>query len=88
MALSLKDIENWTLDDLLDAINPPPPSDDERLRRALVAIIESWRNGEITDEQATTLIKAIAAAKVNRQFNEMANDFFTPRRGRAGNASR
>lgn len=88
MALSLKNIENWTLDDLLEAINPPPPSADEQLRRALMAVIQSWQNGEITDEQATTLIKAIAAAKVNRQFNEMVNDFFTPRRRRAGNASR
>ena len=50
MALSLKDIANWTLDDLLEAINPPPPSADEQLRRALVAVIESWQNGEITDE--------------------------------------
>ena len=58
------------------------------MRRALLAVIQSWQNGEITDEQAITLIKAIAAAKVNRQFNEMVIDFFTPRRGRAGNVSR
>ena len=88
MALTLKEIENWTLDDLLEAINPPPPSADERLRRALVAIIESWQNGEITDDQATTLIKAIAAANMNRQVNQMVNDFFTPRRGRTGDVSR
>ena len=83
MALTLKGIENWTLDDLLEAINPPPPSADEQLRRALVAIIKSWQGGELTDEQATTLIKAIAAANMNRQVNQMVNDFFTPRWGRA-----
>ena len=88
MALALKGIENWTLDDLLEAVNPPPPSADERLRRALWAVIKSWQDGEITDEQATTLIKAIAAAKVNRQFNEMASEVFTPRRRRRGNAAR
>lgn len=88
MALALKDIENWTLDDLLEAINPPPPSADERLRRALVAVIESWKRGEITDEQATAVIKAIAAVNMNRQMNQIVNDFFTPRRGRAEDVSR
>ena len=88
MALALKDIENWTLDDLLEAINPPPPSADEQLRRALVAVVQSWQNGEITDEQATSLIKAIAAVNMNRQVNQMVNDFFAPRRGRAWDVSR
>ena len=88
MARTLTDIENWTLDDLLDVINPPPPSADERLRRSLVAVIKSWQDGEITDEQATTLIKAIAAVNMNRQFNEMANEVFTPRHRRRGNAAR
>ena len=88
MALSKKDIENWTLDDLLDAVNPPPPAADERLRRALVAVIKSWQDGEITDDQATTLIKAIADVNMNRQFKEMVNEVFTPRHRRRGNAAR
>ena len=88
MALPRKDVENWTLDDLLEAVNPAPPTTEEQLRRALVAVIKSWRHGEITDEQATTLIKAIAAAKVNRHFNEMASEVFAPRHRRRGNAAR
>ena len=86
MALALKDIEKWTLDDLLEAINPPPPSADDRLRRALSATVQCWRDGQITDEQAAAVIKAIAAVNMNRQVNRMVNDFFTPRR-RARNVS-
>lgn len=88
MALAKKDIENWTLDDLLEAVNPTPPTADERLRRALVAVIKSWQDSGITDEQATILIKSVVAAKLNRQVNEMANEVFTPRHRRKGNAAR
>ena len=80
MAPTKKDIAKWTLDDLLEAINPPPPSADERLRHAVVSVIKSWQEGKITDEQVATLIKTIAAVNANRQVNQMVNEFFTPRR--------
>jgi hypothetical protein len=86
MALAKNDIERLTLDDLLEAINPSPPSLEERLRRALAGTIKHWQNGHLTDEQAETIIRAIVATSVNRQMNEMVNDFFAPRH-RRGEAS-
>ena len=86
MATVKDDLANWTLDDLLEAINPAPPSIEERCRRALVVIIKSWEAGELTDEQASGLIEVIVTAlekrRVNEMFNEMVNDVFTPKRRR------
>ena len=88
MATVKDDLANWTLDDLLEAINPAPPSVEERQRRALVVVIKSWEAGEITDEQASGLIEVIVTApqkrRVNEMFNEMVNDLFTPKRRRKG----
>ncbi len=84
MALAVEGFEHLTLDDLLEAINPPPPSVEERLRRALVVTIKGWEEGQLTDEQAAALITAIVNANANRQMNEMISDFLTPRRRRTG----
>ena len=86
MALAKNDIERLTLDDLLKAINPSPPSLEERFRRALAGTIKHWQNGQLTDEQAETIIRAIVATSVNRQMNEIVSDFFAPRHSR-GEAS-
>ena len=88
MATARDELPNWTLDDLLEAINPAPPSIEERQRRALVVVIKSWEAGELTDAQASGLIEAIVTApqkrRVNKMFNEMVNDLFTPKRRRKG----
>ena len=77
-------LPNLTWDDLLEAINPAPPSLEERLRRALVVIIKGWEEGQLTDAQASELIQAIVTAqekrRVNEMFSEIVDDFFTPRR--------
>ena len=79
-------LPNLTWDDLLEAINPAPPSIEERLRRALVVIIKGWEEGQLTDAQASELIQTIATAYENRRINEMfseiVDDFFTPQRRR------
>lgn len=84
MALAGNGIDHLTLDDLLEAVNPAPPSIEERLRHALTATIKCWQEGQVTDEQAEMLIKALVAANVNRQVNQMVNEFFTPQRRRTG----
>lgn len=43
MTIAMDALPDLTWDDLLDAINPAPPSVEERLRRALVATIKTWR---------------------------------------------
>ncbi len=79
-------LPDLTWDDLLEAINPAPPSVEERLRRALVVIIKGWEEGQLTDAQASELIQAIVTAqekhRVNEMFSEIVDDFFTPRRRR------
>lgn len=82
MTTAVDVLPDLTWDDLLEAINPPPPSVEERLRRALVAIIKTWEEGHLTDAQASALIQAIATAYENRRVSEMVSDFFTPQRRR------
>lgn len=86
MTTAMDVLSDLTWDDLLEAINPAPPSVEERLRRALVAIIKNWEEGRLTDAQASALIQAIATAYENRRVSkvvsEMVNDFFTPQRRR------
>ena len=86
MTIAMDALPDLTWDDLLDAINPAPPSVEERLRRALVATIKTWEEGRLTDAQASALIQAIATAHENRRVSkvvsEMVNDFFTPQRRR------
>jgi len=72
-------IEHLTMDDLLEAINPPPPSQEERFRRALQFAINWWQDGHLTDEQATELIKALFTVKMNGEVSELISDYFTPR---------
>lgn len=88
MATARDELPNLTWDDLLEAINPAPPSIEERCRRALVVILKSWEAGELTDEQASGLIEVIVTAlekrRANEMFTEMVNDLFTPKRRRKG----
>ena len=79
MALSENGIEHLTLDDLLEAINPPPPSPDERFRRALQVTIEGWQSGQLTDKQAEEIIKALFIVKMNNEVSELISDYFAPR---------
>lgn len=89
MALMKREIEDWTLDDVLEAINPAPPSTDERFRRALAVAVNGWQEGQLTDEQAGEFIKALFAVKLNGEVSEMISDYFTPKsRQRSEDASR
>ena len=78
MALAENGIEHLTLDDLLEAINPPPPSPDERFRRALQVTIDGWQSGQLTDKQADEIIKALFTVKLNSEVSELVSDYFTP----------
>ncbi len=89
MALMKREIEDWTLDDLLEAINPAPPSTGERFRRALAVAVNGWQEGQLTDEQASEFIKALFTVKLNGEVSEMISDYFTPKsRRRSEDASR
>ena len=78
MALTENSIEHLTLDDLLEAINPPSPSPDERFRRALQVTVEGWQNGQLTDIQADEIIQALFTVKLNSEVGELVSDYFTP----------
>lgn len=79
MALAGSSTENLTLDDLLEAINPRPPSPEERFRRALQVAIKWWQDGHLTDDQAEELIKALFTVKMNNEVSELISDYFAPR---------
>ena len=82
MALAKNGIGHLTMDDLLEAINPSPPSPEERFRRGLQVTIEGWQNGQLTDEQADGIIKALFTVKLNSEVSELISDYFTPERRR------
>ena len=79
MVLAENSVEHLTLDDLLEAVNPSPPSPEERFRRALQVAIEWWQDGRLTDDQATELVKALFTVKMNSEVSELVSDYFTPR---------
>ena len=89
MATVKDDLANWTLDDLLEAINPAPPTPEERVQRALAVIARLQQEGQITDADADAWVRAIIAARINGEFAAMVSDYFTPaKRRRADDARR
>ena len=73
-------IEHLTMDDLLEAINPPPPSVDALYQHGLDDISAYWRQGRITSEQAMGLVKMLMAAKLDYEVSEMIRDAFSPKK--------
>ena len=65
-------------DDLLAAISPRRGLAGDDLRRVIEAIVAAQQGGQITEEEAEEIIKALLAVAMSGQVNALVNDFFTP----------
>ena len=71
--------EGITLDDLLEAINPQPPTMDGRIRNALGVVAQYRREGHISDADADALVSVLVDASITAEVSDIALDYFTPR---------
>lgn len=78
MATVKDDLANWTLDDLLEAINPAPPTLDERIQRALAVVDQYHREGQLSDAEAEGLVRVLLDAGIAVEIGEIVTDYFTP----------
>ena len=76
-----------TLDDLLEAINPQPPTMDERIQHALSMVTQYHQEGKISDADAEAIIKVLLDLKTNLEVNLMIAEVFTPKNRRRGRDS-
>lgn len=76
---------NITLDDLLEAINPQPPTLDERIQRAVSVVAQFHQEGKISNADAEAIIKVLLNIKDNLEINQMISEVFTPKNRRRGN---
>lgn len=67
-----------TLDDLLEAINPQPPTMDERIQHALSVVTQYHQEGKISDADADALRGVLLDASMSVEFGEIVTDYFTP----------
>ena len=78
MATTNNDLPNWTWDDLLEAINPEPPTLDERIQRALAVVDHYHREGQLSDAEAEGLVGVLLDAGIAAEIGEIVTDYFTP----------
>ena len=68
-----------TLDDLLEAINPQPPTLDERIQRALSVVAQYHQEGKLSDADADAMRGVLLDAGMAAEIGEIVTDYFTPR---------